>query len=1551
MKTVTGKILGLALSAAFIFGINFSASAQSARNFRPATNAPYALLQNPVLTNSPFAVSTIRQVLATTPAPLSVPVISTTNHSESGTYWTMLSPVPLPGNFFPDLPVYLLDATNRTFLIDDRSVDYAVLNARIAAENATNGFGLTFQANDLIIDTNRLWLSVATNALPGSNQFNIVIHTTVTGNYYDVLTKSDLILPTWGVEKTVVGAAGNTTPVTLQQNNRTNLFVWARDSIIPIYTQPLAQEVFSGDTVTFTVGAGGSGLFYQWTFNGTNIYGATGSSYTIQGVNTNNAGEYACIIHNADGTVTTQAATLTVDQGSGWPYDMSTIGQRQDYTFRSGVTYLITSPIELLGKTTIEGGAIIKFDYNYPYPCLLVLGSLDCQGGAYNPAVLTSVDDDTFGVGEQDSTGAPQPIFTGVPFLDLTYAGSVSLSNLRFRYADMAVGAPYHARLDVWDSQFVQCYAGVVNDFGGTDGFHNVLFAGCFDAVAGYTNAYAVEMEQVTADVTNVWDSTVSPSRLALTNSLIFGSIGSVSAYSAQGVTVAPDASEFQTSGTGNYYLAAASSLRRSGITNISARLRTELQQKTTSPPLVFPQLMNLSGNLTLLPQVPRYTNGAPDRGYYYDALDYTVAWMTVSGSLTIEPGTAIGVRNEPIPGAPRYTWYGLDLRENSSVVSHGLPNKPNIFADTQTVQEQDEYASSSLFVPDFQGSPSAAAPTMDFRFSKLYAPAGGFQVWGGEWEFVYYGSRLASYDSLVNWTMRDCELHGGRISLGLPNIQIDLTLYYGAGAVDWENNLFENVNINLNPATWWYNGVVNFDESLTARNNLFKGANWMAIEPVPASAGNWTFTDNLFDGIDFQVDSAAPLDFDHNGYRPLPASQTFSNSSPIVVSLTANDSTALASDTNNLGGFHEVFLDYALPYASGAFGNYYLSTITPLWQAGSRLAADAGLTQYTTFASQFKDAANHPVNIGLHYVVATNSLPLDTDHDGVPDYVETEHGTDPSLASTDGTTPDALNAAYDDVDLSGNGLVGRIKKALGLNPTNSVNPLTLKQVITGEEPDFATFEVPVSYDAVTGSGALNVNMNGIDVSLEECTRATNGNCLLSFNVAFDPAGLHYLSAGFRLANEPDAELHPVMTASGIIQSFVSSNSAQFFENGSMFDDTSAYLDAKVFAPNADYVIRLYNPDTTPRTLLASITNSTTDGVIQEEWNLVADNGSTYAGGSVEAEYDVTPDNSSGYYTAAFAGKSRKILTRATNSLSEWGPNMDVAYFYTPTNSSLTSEFAKDGAVWNGMQGVVDALTMPAFGYDVYNSYFNHYTCYFCGPNERPYPGYITSRLAATNNLLTDLANGLTKQFYAYGHGNSNYIGNYTSDAYLSSYDVRDKLHNTYAKVGGLKAQNPYRFVFLDGCSTASAKDWRRAFGIYPLDVTNSLIRSKVGPQAYVGWADVHVGWFNQREDSVYAVNIETAYAQTLANFYTDWMNGTPLVDCIYNGTKSSYGTVPLPVPENTQMLVTGNGYRYNFTNVMTGKIYLIGFPGLEVKTTDHRFDTDKTYAAPKIVE
>ena len=53
-------------------------------------------------------------------------------------------------------------------------------------------------------------------------------------------------------------------------------------------------------------------MSYQWTFNGSNISGATLSSYTISSVQMSNAGPYAVAVGDATGTVMSDNASLTV---------------------------------------------------------------------------------------------------------------------------------------------------------------------------------------------------------------------------------------------------------------------------------------------------------------------------------------------------------------------------------------------------------------------------------------------------------------------------------------------------------------------------------------------------------------------------------------------------------------------------------------------------------------------------------------------------------------------------------------------------------------------------------------------------------------------------------------------------------------------------------------------------------------------------------------------------------------------------------------------------------------------------------------------------------------------------------------------------------------------------------------------------------------------------------------------------------------------------------------------------------------------------------------
>lgn len=82
-----------------------------------------------------------------------------------------------------------------------------------------------------------------------------------------------------------------------------------------IATQPQSQTIFRGQSVTFSVVAGGPGpLSYRWRFNGDDIPGATGSSLTLNNVQVPSAGSYSVVIFNAGGSIASAIATLTVRQ-------------------------------------------------------------------------------------------------------------------------------------------------------------------------------------------------------------------------------------------------------------------------------------------------------------------------------------------------------------------------------------------------------------------------------------------------------------------------------------------------------------------------------------------------------------------------------------------------------------------------------------------------------------------------------------------------------------------------------------------------------------------------------------------------------------------------------------------------------------------------------------------------------------------------------------------------------------------------------------------------------------------------------------------------------------------------------------------------------------------------------------------------------------------------------------------------------------------------------------------------------------------------------------
>ncbi len=93
-----------------------------------------------------------------------------------------------------------------------------------------------------------------------------------------------------------------------------------------ITAQPQSQTVTASNAAAFTVvAAGDAPLSYQWYFSNALILNGTNGTYAINGVTTNNAGNYFVVVTNNFGAVTSSVATLTVNAASGAP-DFSITG-------------------------------------------------------------------------------------------------------------------------------------------------------------------------------------------------------------------------------------------------------------------------------------------------------------------------------------------------------------------------------------------------------------------------------------------------------------------------------------------------------------------------------------------------------------------------------------------------------------------------------------------------------------------------------------------------------------------------------------------------------------------------------------------------------------------------------------------------------------------------------------------------------------------------------------------------------------------------------------------------------------------------------------------------------------------------------------------------------------------------------------------------------------------------------------------------------------------------------------------------------------------------
>ena len=158
-------------------------------------------------------------------------------------------------------------------------------------------------------------------------------------------------------------AGASTAVLTFGLFDAGNDWWWAVDNLIVnagsippfIVEDPAAREGTAGDSVTFSVVAGGGEPFtYQWyKGSGANrvaIAGATGASLTLGGVTTEDADLYSADVSNSAGSISSAAARLTVIESLGGVtlfaenFDGLTLGPNVDEALAGDAVWTKTAP-------------------------------------------------------------------------------------------------------------------------------------------------------------------------------------------------------------------------------------------------------------------------------------------------------------------------------------------------------------------------------------------------------------------------------------------------------------------------------------------------------------------------------------------------------------------------------------------------------------------------------------------------------------------------------------------------------------------------------------------------------------------------------------------------------------------------------------------------------------------------------------------------------------------------------------------------------------------------------------------------------------------------------------------------------------------------------------------------------------------------------------------------------------------------------------------------------------------------------------------------------
>jgi hypothetical protein len=190
-----------------------------------------------------------------------------------------------------------------------------------------------------------------------------------------------------------------------------------------ISMQPSDVVAPEGSNALFSVSADGApGLSYQWTFDGTNLDGATNSVLLITNSVPDAAGEYRVLVSNPYANMDSEPATLTVIVTSSPPVILS---QPRDLTLVDGATAIFSiaasgaGPLSYMwtfNGTNLADGSFVNGSQS---ASLRLLGVTNSSAGTYRVSVSNSVSSVLSSPAHLriiDEAGLYEPLFIGKNF-------------------------------------------------------------------------------------------------------------------------------------------------------------------------------------------------------------------------------------------------------------------------------------------------------------------------------------------------------------------------------------------------------------------------------------------------------------------------------------------------------------------------------------------------------------------------------------------------------------------------------------------------------------------------------------------------------------------------------------------------------------------------------------------------------------------------------------------------------------------------------------------------------------------------------------------------------------------------------------------------------------------------------------------------------------------------------------------------------------------------------------------------------------------------------